>query len=358
MSLDRLGSALAACAFGLLLLSARQTAASASVRLVDLPDGGIVADAEVNAGGAVHLVYVSMPDGVEQDLFYAVSNDAGETFGEPIRVNSNAGQVYAGGFRGPDIALGANGRVHVVWYTNAYQAKRPPEEWGVHYAYMDADGDAFVGERNINGRPSDNYSVDANDVGEVSIYWGADAGYISRSRDGGETFADAVHIASIDPCECCATRLRYADDETLHLAYRERADNLRDMYIAPITGSLSAPPHVRLDSETWEIAACPMTGSYLAASDAGSYLVAWERKRAVYYGRYAQGGGPLEPAEVAVADEGRYPLVLSGADGATLVAWKDDARGRPLGDTTTVQTDNIHRFAGVVTPTGEFVLFP
>ena len=138
MSLDRLGSALAACAFGLLLLSARQTAASASVRLVDLPDGGIVADAEVNAGGAVHLVYVSMPDGVEQDLFYAVSNDAGETFGEPIRVNSNAGQVYAGGFRGPDIALGANGRVHVVWYTNAYQAKRPPEEWGVHYAYMDA----------------------------------------------------------------------------------------------------------------------------------------------------------------------------------------------------------------------------
>ncbi len=139
------------------------------------------------------------------------------------------------------------------------------------------------------------------------------------------------------------------------------------MYIVPITDSLAEPPRVRLDSEVWEIAACPMTGSYLTASDDGSYLVAWERKRAVYYGRYGIDGSPMAPAEVAVTDARRYPLVLSGADGVTLVAWKDDVRmgwrrydsqGTPLGDATTVETDSIHRFAGVVTPAGDFVLFP
>jgi|SaaInl4_135m_RNA_FD_contig_41_446402_length_1463_multi_2_in_0_out_0_2 hypothetical protein len=366
MSPFRSSTVLAACALTFVLATGLAKALP-SVHLVAPPGDGIVADAEIDAAGAVHLAYVSLPDGVEQDLFYAVSNDGGETFGEPVRINANAGQVYAGGFRGPDIALGANGRVHVIWYTNGYQAKRPREEWGVHYAYMDAGGDAFVGERNINKRPSDNYSLDANDAGEVSIYWGADAGYISRSSDGGETFAEAVHIASIDPCECCATRARYADDGTLHLAYREKADNLRDMYIVPITESLSSPPHVKLDSEPWEIAMCPMTGSYLAASDAGSYLVAWERKRAVYYGRYGKDGSPIEPAEVAVVDDGRYPLVLSGSEGVALVAWKDDvrmgwrqydAKGLALGDATVVETDNIHRFGGIVTPAGDFVIFP
>jgi hypothetical protein len=364
MSRQLFGSALIACIAGFVALAPAQ---AATVQLIDPPGDGIVADAEIDADGAVHLVYVSLPDGVQQDLFYAVSTDGGATFEPAIRVNANAGQVYAGGFRGPDIALGADGRVHVIWYTNGYQAKRPHEEWGVHYAYMDAAGDAFVGERNINKRPSDNYALDANDDGEVSIYWGANDGFISRSSDGGETFDEPVQVESIDPCECCATRVRYADDGTLHLVYREKRDNLRDMYIVPITDSLLSPPRVKLDSEPWEIAACPMTGAYLTASDADSYLVAWERKRAIYYGRYGKDGAPMEPAEVAVAEEGRYPLVLSGADGVTLVAWKDDvnmgwrrydARGIALDEPTVVQADNIHRFAGVVTPSGDFVLFP
>jgi hypothetical protein len=307
----------------LLAFAGRATAIPA-VRLVEPPNDGIVSDAEVDDNGVIHLVYASLPDGVQQDIFYVRSADDGETFTEPIRVNTEPGRGYAGGFRGPDVALGADGRVHVAWYTNGYQAKRPAEEWGVHYAYKAADANAFVDESNINGRPSDNYSIDANGAGEVSIVWTAGDGFVNRSHDGGATFDDAVQITTIDPCECCATRVRYADDGVLRLAYREKANNLRDMYIAPITDSLAEPPRVRLDSEPWEIAACPMTGSFLTADHAGAHLVAWERKRAVYYGRFATDGSPLAPAEVAVTDAGRYPVVLAAPDGTTLVAWKSD----------------------------------
>ncbi|MAF11500.1 hypothetical protein CMK11_13705 [Candidatus Poribacteria bacterium] len=351
----------------LLVAIASRATAIPAVRRVDPPNDGIVADAEIDDGGVIHLVYASLPDGVQQDIFYVRSEDDGETFADPIRVNTEAGRGYAGGFRGPDIALGADGRVHVAWYTNGYQAKRPAEEWGVHYAYMEADAGAFVAETNINGRPSDNYSIDANGAGEVTIVWTAGDGFVNRSRDGGATFDGAVQITTIDPCECCATRVRYADDGILHLAYREKADNLRDMYIVPITDSLAEPPRVKLDSETWEIAACPMTGSYLTADHGGAHLVAWERKRAVYYGRFATDGSPLAPAEVAVTDAGRYPVVLAAPDGTTLVAWKSDvelswrrydAHGEPADEGTTTEADNFHRFAGVVTRGGDFLLFP
>lgn len=359
--------ALPALAALLLLAFARGADAVPAVRLIDLPDGGSVADAQIDAEGAIHLAYVSELDGIERDVFYARSDDDGATFTEPIRVNADPGHGAGVGFRGPDIALGAHGRVHVIWYTNAYHAKRPKEEWGVRYAYRDADADGFVGERNISGRPSDNYSVDANGAGEVSIVWTAGDGFISRSHDGGETFDDAVQITSIDPCECCATRLRYAEDGILHLAYREKGDNLRDMYIVPITDTLATPPRVKLDSETWEIAACPMTGTYLTGSHDGATLAAWERKRSVYYGRFATDGSPLAPAEVTVTDAGRYPLALESDDGTTLVAWKNDmelgwrrydAHGEPLDEPSIIETDNLHRFGGVVTSGGDFVIFP
>lgn len=355
----------------LFLTFARAADAAPVVRLIDLPDGGSVADAEIDGEGVIHLVYVSLAEGVEQDVLYTQSHDDGATFTDPIRVNANAGEGYAAGFRGPDVALGADGRVHVIWYTNAYQAKRPTEDWGVRHAYKDADADAFVGERNISGRPSDNYSVDANDAGEVSIVWTAGDGFVSRSHDGGETFDDAVQITTIDPCECCATRVRYVEDGVLQLAYREKGDNLRNMHIVPISDALATPPRVKLDSETWEIAACPMTGAYLSAAADGSNLAAWERKSSVYYGRFDTDGSPLEPAEVTVTDAGRYPVVLAAADGTTLVAWKSDfelgwrlydasgeALDTPGEEPSLIETDNLHRFAGVVASSGDFLLFP
>ena len=45
--------------------------------------------------------------------------------------------------------------------------------------------------------------------------WTADALYVNRSTDRGETFSDAVRVRGADPCECCATRAAFGNDGEL-----------------------------------------------------------------------------------------------------------------------------------------------
>src|SRR5690348_15606673 len=108
----RVAHALAAVAA---LMITRPARAQAEVRVVAPPNEGAVPDAEVDRQGAVHLVYVS-----RGSVQYVRSEDGGRTFSAPLQVNSEPGTVPPPNmFRGPDVAVGREGIVHVVWYKNA-----------------------------------------------------------------------------------------------------------------------------------------------------------------------------------------------------------------------------------------------
>src|SRR5437899_1684994 len=139
-------------AFTLLALLVALCAAGAErVQLVATPGGGQVPDAEVGPDGAIHVAYV-----FRDDAWYVKSTDAGKTFTAPLRINSEPGTVHPPNmYRGPDIALGKNGRVHVIWYISAYQRKLPKDQWGVFYSYLDPGKSEFAPSRNLNHKPSD-----------------------------------------------------------------------------------------------------------------------------------------------------------------------------------------------------------
>src|SRR5881296_763492 len=81
------------------------------VRVVATPGNGAVPDAEVDQNGAVDVAYVS-----GQDAYYAHSGDNGDSFSTPLRINSEPGSVHPPNmYRGPDIAVGKDGRIHVIW---------------------------------------------------------------------------------------------------------------------------------------------------------------------------------------------------------------------------------------------------
>src|SRR2546421_11465968 len=99
----------AACVFG------ASSDRPGEVRLERVPNGGIQPQIAVAANGTVHLVYFSGEPSAG-DLFYANSADGGASFSKAIRVNSHAGSAIAvGNIRGAQVALGRNGRVHVAW---------------------------------------------------------------------------------------------------------------------------------------------------------------------------------------------------------------------------------------------------
>jgi hypothetical protein len=333
--------------------------AAERVRVVSPPEQGEVPDAEIDRDGTIHIAYV-----VGENAYYASSRDNGETFSAPIRINSEAETVHPPHmYRGPDLALGSMGRVHVIWYANAYQRKLPQDQWGVFYSRLDPEKRTFAPSRNLNHTPSDNYSLAADAKGNVAVVWTADQMFVTSSHDNGETFPSTEAVAVAQACECCATRALFSPDGSLLIDYREKGNNMRDMHLLSRSPTEKDFRKQKVSSTPWQINACPMTGTFVSTAKNG-LLTAWETKGQVFYARTtpAKGG---QPKEIKVAPQGKWPIALEAPDGSVLISWKSgstvwwrlfDSKDTPTGAAQSKPGSNANRHAGVVTRDGNFLL--
>ena len=330
------------------------------VSIVSVPQGGFAPDAETDAAGVIHLAYA-----VGDNVFYTKASGDGVNFSTPIRVNSESNCSHAAMFRGPDVAVGKDGRAHVIWYSNGYQRKLPGDQWGVLYSHLDQNGAAFVPQRNLNHKPSDNFSIAAGGDGRVAVFWMAGGLFLNESADNGQTFAEPRRIPIADTCECCASRAQFTPDGTLLCAYRDKANNARDMFLLAEPKDSREFARTRLSVTPWRINACPMTGTFIASGRNG-VTAAWETKGQIYFARCDAVGRKTASAEVALGVRGKYPIALIAPDGTALVTWKRgndvqwqrfDASDKPLDAMQSAPGNNPHRHAAVVTKNGEFCIF-
>ena len=197
-----------------------------------------------------------------------------------------------------DMAVGKGGRVHVAMGTNAWKLKLPQEEWGYFYASLDPGSSAFSPVRNINKKPSEGFSLAADEKGNVTACWLSDKLYANVSHDNGETFAPSVELdRHYNPCNCCTTSAAYGEDGRLAVLYREETNNERDMYLVlwdqdrdRCRGSGSAARRGRSTR-------CPMT-YYSISRGRGGFVAAWPTKGQIYFARMDGEGDPLPPAEI------------------------------------------------------------
>jgi hypothetical protein len=331
---------------------------NAAVDVISTPDSGQVPDAEVDSRGAIHLAYVK-----GDNAFYARSSDNGKTFSTPVVINSETNSAHpANMFRGPDVAIGANGRVHVIWYSNGYQRKLPQDQWGVFYGHLDAGQKQFSKSINLNHKPSDNYSLATDTEGNVAVVWMAGKLFVTSSHDNGDSFPLTETITNANPCECCASRAMFSD-HNLYIDYRDKTDNIRDMQLLVRGTNQGLFTNRKISTQPWQITGCPMTGTYLSASGL-TPLMAWETKGQIFYGR-VDTKSSNRPKEVKVAEKGKWPVALSGPDGKVLVSWKEgatlhwqlfDSSDKALGVSGQRQSSNANRHAGVVQRNGDFLL--
>jgi hypothetical protein len=297
-----------------------------------------------------------------ENAYYVTSKDNGEHFSAPIQINSEANTVHpANSYRGPDLALGAKDRVHVIWYINAYQRKLPQDQWGVLYSHIDPGQTAFASPRNLNHKPSDNYSLAANERGDVAVVWKGDKMMLTLSRDNGETFPKTEPLKETDGCECCATRALYSKEGALLVQYREKANNMRDMHLLALVAGGKDFTNQKISTTPWQINACPMSGSFLAQGRK-NLVGAWETKGQIFFARL---DGKSTPMEVSAAPQGKWPVALEGPDGTVLVSWKSgsnlwwqlfDRDNKKIGAAKSKPSPNTTRFAGVLARDGSFVL--
>jgi hypothetical protein len=313
--------------------------------------------------GTIHLLCDS-----EDGPKYSKSSDGGVTFSAAIPVVSGGSQTTGLQYSAWDLAVGKGGRVHVAMSTNAWKLKLPEEEWGYFYASLDPGSSAFSPVRNINRKPSEGFSVAADDKGNVTACWLSDRLYANVSHDNGETFAPFVELnRRYNPCNCCTTSAAYGEDGRLAVLYREETDNDRDMYLVLWDQGRGETTRKRVGRTPWRIDSCPMT-YYTITRDRGGFLAAWPTKGEIYFARLDGQGNPLQSAEIKTPGRSGMRtgiLALSASDGDTLVAWKKDdqlgwqlydANGRPSGAPGAAKSPG-NGAAGVVGKDGRFILF-
>ncbi|HUF46349.1 MAG TPA: hypothetical protein VMM93_00975, partial [Vicinamibacterales bacterium] len=225
-----------------------------------LPPGGIGPQAAAGPDGTVHVVYFA-GDAMAGDVFY-LRRQAEGAYTTPVRVNSQPGSaIVAGTIRGPQLAVGPGGAVHVVWNGSNRARPRPRAFMPVLYARSNEAGDRFGEQRNLavtaNGADGGSTVAAAPD-GRVYVAWHTgDEGvsdarrgvYLVRSTDEGRTFGDEARVSpgALGACACCSMRAFVDRQGAVHLLYRAAADDInRDTVLLTSTDRGATFAAVRL----------------------------------------------------------------------------------------------------------------
>lgn len=301
--------------------------------MIRTPDGGNAPQAATGSEGTVHVVYFKAARGDRGDLFYVRSADGGQTFSQPLRVNSRPNTAMAA--RHARLALGRGGRAHVVWNgVSGDDSKGMP----LLYARLNDDGTAFEPERNLMRRTTTldgGATVAADGQGHVYAVWhalgeGTPSGeqnrrvWVARSSDDGKTFADEAPAwdKPTGACGCCYVGA-YADpDGALYILYRGAVTALdRDMYllVSKDHGKTFAGSHV----DPWRTSACPMSTAALGRSR-GGVVAGWETEGRVLFGAVAADATVSQKVPAPGDGKGRkYPAIASNSVGERIDVWTE-----------------------------------
>ncbi|MEM7258810.1 MAG: hypothetical protein AAF404_15655, partial [Pseudomonadota bacterium] len=136
---------LCGCVAVLLLTAMASHLAAAEVILQPTPDEGFQPRLVQAEDGSVHLLYfkkrLNRPAAREGSLYYRQYLPEQNGFGLPVRVSSQAFNLQTVAISRATMAIGSDGRIHVMWYL--------PREAQYFYTRSTPDRSAFEAQRSI-----------------------------------------------------------------------------------------------------------------------------------------------------------------------------------------------------------------
>lgn len=268
----------------------------------------------VRASEAIVMLYAAVNQEGKQDLLLANSRDIGDTFAEPIHVNSEPGEVKAHGENDPQLKQGKGSEIYAVWeggqdikfarsvnfgksFSPSIRVNDDGEKTSHSFLAMEVAPDGTIYVAWLDGRDKK-----ANLAGTSSLY-------IARSTDKGKSFERNVRIAG-NICPCCRPSLAFGDSGEVFVAWRHVFEN--DERIVMVASSLDGGTTwnaMPVAKKGWKLNGCAHSGPAIG-SVGGKLLVTWLT---------AEDGKPVLKA-VRSVDKGKTFEFLTEINGRVLDA--------------------------------------
>ena len=332
------------------------------VEVLRTPNGGIQPQTVLDGDDTLHVIYFK-GDASGGDIEYVYRGPNRTEFSKPIRVNTVPGSAVAiGTVRGPQMALGRDGRVYVIWFGAQLKSDDSTATMPVFFARLNDSHTAFETQRDVMqyAKGGDGgLSVAADMRGNVYAVWHATGGepgedhrvvYMAHSADDGKHFDREIPISppELGACGCCGMRALADKSGTFYVFYRAAAKSVhRDMTL--LVSSDQGRTFRTIAVAPWELNACPMSTAYLSEAGRGIFA-AWERAGQVYFERIDRDSfTSSQPVEAPAEGKNRkHPAIAANASDQTLFVWTEgtawakggslawqlfDKDGKPLGAT-------------------------
>src|SRR5207248_11409826 len=119
------------------------------ITLLRTPHGGIQPQTVLDRNAVLHMIYFQ-GDASAGDIQYVWRKPGARDFCEPIRVNTTpASAVAIGTVRGPQIAVGRNGNVYVIWFGSRKPSDASGASMPVFFSRLNDSRTAFEPQRDL-----------------------------------------------------------------------------------------------------------------------------------------------------------------------------------------------------------------
>src|SRR5688572_7634652 len=243
--------------------------------IIDFP--AATSMALTTAGDSVYMIL-----GREHSLYVSRSTDGGETFSDPVSATGEH-EVHILRVERPAISANDKGQVAVAWLELDFEGGNNK----VWYALSNDSGQTFGSAQLVGEDPPGETAmvqVLLDSAGNPTLTWlsGNDLRF-ARSTDQGKSFSSAKSIGQ-GACECCQPDLMLTGDQLL-IGYRglgnDESGAFRDAsLISSLDGGETFGPVSLATDSHWYINACPISGPSMAVHDKSIYMT-WMDGRAV-----------------------------------------------------------------------------
>ena len=165
--------------------------------------------------GTIYVTYLQTVNN-QTDLYLRKSADAGKTFNDPVRVNDKKGDASVHDFFSPEVKIGPNGKVYVLWTRTEFSPQLEAAGFGLfgfsslRFASSTDSGETFTRAVNITDKKNlgasqvfGSFTVSPN--GTIYVGWISQSSEesptgsevrISKSTNGGSIFGPSTKVDS------------------------------------------------------------------------------------------------------------------------------------------------------------------